>query len=331
MRLSPNSFRTARLTIIFTMALSLYSCAATNALKSSAGKRSIEKNLWQYENRYISIVPQVSRNAPPNDQPVRFTPQQVGIMLDSLTVTLIPKKRFLTRKNQEKQTVPVFTDKELEVLSEVFSRGLKMAGPRDDIVFSVTGNHAYLFGGMVKKRLVTTGRIFYRDGNLNIIFGEIHGNFQESRGAGSLVVYPSEIPKPPTRTSTPSHKWTFVANAGVRYHIDEGRARINWVAIDPLVTCAKFEEKRRKAEKAATAVKPEMTTTFPLDKPSTQFKTAPDREIEAGPDTAEKFVPIAPPTRLREQLRELKWLHDEGLVSDDIYQKKVEELLDKNL
>jgi len=331
MRLPPNSSRFARLTIIFIMVLSVYSCAVTKALESSSGERSIEKNLWQYENRYIRIVPQSIRNAPPNDQPVKFTPQQVGIMIDSLTVTLIPEKRYFTRKSLERQIVPVFTDQELEVLSEAVSSGLEEAGPRDDIVFALTGNHSYLFAGAVKERLVTTGRIFYRDGKLNIIFGAIQADFQESRGAGALVAYPSEVPKPPTRASTPSRKWTFVTNAGVRYHIDEGRARINWVAIDPLVTCAKFEEKRRKTEKAATAAKPETATTFPLDKPSTQFKTAPDREIEAGPDTAEKFVPIAPPTRLREQLRELKWLHDEGLVSDDIYQKKVEELLDKNL
>lgn len=331
MRLSPNSSRTARLTIIFIIALSVYSCAATNALKSSAGECSTEKNLWQYENRYIRIVPQVSSNAPPNDHPVRFTPQQLGIMLDSLTVTLIPKKRYFTRKSLERQTVPVFTDQELRVLSEAVSSGLEKAGPRDDIVFAVTGNHAYLFGGWVNERLVTTGRIFYCDDNLNIIFGEIHGDFQESRGAGALVAYPSEIPKPPTRASTPSRKWTFVTNAGVRYHVDEGRARINWVAIDPLVTSAKFEEERKKAEKAGAAAAPVTTTTLPPEKPSSQVKTAPAREIEAGPDTAEKFVPVAPATHLREQLKELKRLHDEGLVSDEIYQKKVEELLDKNL
>ena len=52
------------------------------------------------------------------------------------------------------------------------ARALSQAGPNEDVTFVVVGQRKAVYG-LAKQRKVTTGRVFYREGKLNIIFGKM--------------------------------------------------------------------------------------------------------------------------------------------------------------
>jgi hypothetical protein len=202
--------------------------------------------LWKWQDRYVRIEPQAALKASPNDHPIDFTPQQIGIMLDALRVVTPQRKHFFSRKKQDPEKgAPVFADRELEVLSDALSRGLAKAGPREDIVFVTTGNYNRAFGGVLKEREVNTGRVFYVDGKLNIIFGEIRGQFSEARGAGAMVAYPAVNPVPGSRKASVPHEWNIVLEPGVSLYQHNRVSRSDWVLIDPDTSVARYEEKQK--------------------------------------------------------------------------------------
>jgi hypothetical protein len=313
--------------------------------------------LWKWHERYVLIEPQATSNAPPNDHPVNFTPEQIGMMLDALHVVTPQRKRFFTRKKPDPEGgAPVFADSELEVLSDALSRGLAKAGPREDIVFVTTGNYDVAFGGVLKERQVNTGRVFYLDGKLNIIFGEIRGKFSEDRGAGALVAYPAVNPVPGSRQASVPHEWVIVPEPGVSLYENQRGSRSDWVLIDPGAAVARYEEKQKlealsgeeglsplaeETERLAAEQEELSRKIQQLEQDVQTGKTpvAETRPPETRPPEAEKTTtpeaaavePAPAEDSLEQRLRVLKRLRDEGLISEEIYNAKVKELLDESL
>ena len=130
------------------LGVTLWSCAVV-------GTSETNKTLWSYEDRYVRIEPQdSSSNTPPNEHPVTLPAAQLRAVLGALQVTLPKKSGLFSRSADKNETVPVFTDKELDVLSEAIARGLAQAGSRQDITFLTVGNHRFIFGDFIKKRQV---------------------------------------------------------------------------------------------------------------------------------------------------------------------------------
>jgi len=319
--------------------------------------RASSVQLWKWQQRYVRIEPQAASNAPANNHPVDFTSQQIGIMLDALRVVLPQRKRFFSRDKPASETgEPVFADSELEVLSDSLSRGLARAGPREDIVFVTTGNYDRAFGGVLKEREVNTGRVFYVDGKLNIIFGEIRGQFSEPRGAGAMVAYPAVNPVPGSRNASVPHEWNIVPEPGVSLYEHNRVSRSDWVLIDPDTSVARYEEKQKlealsgeeglsplaeETERLAAEQEELRQKVRQLEQDAQSGKTpvAATRPPETPPPEAEKTAMpkatvIAPATSngsLEQRLTVLKRLLDQDLISEDIYNAKVKELLNENL
>jgi hypothetical protein len=302
-------------------------------------------HLWKWHERYVAIEPQATPNAPPNDHPVNFTAEQIGMMLDALSVVLPQKKRFFTRKKEDPAGgEPVFADNELEVLSDSLSRGLAKAGPREDIVFVTTGNYGVAFGGVLKERQVNTGRAFYKDGKLNIIFGAIRGKFMEDRGAGSMVAIPAVNPVPGTRQATVPHEWNLVLGPGVNLYENQRGSRTDWVQIEPAAAVARFEEKQklealsgkeglsplaeeterlaaeqeelsRKIRQLEEDVKSGKTPAAETPAPAA-VKTPAPAAIKTPVPAAAAVEPAPAEGSLEQRLRTLKRLRDEGLTLD---------------
>ena len=78
---------------------------------------------------------------------------------------------------------------EARVLSKFLAVGLAEAAPDEDVTFAVIGMHRGLGVGLfgrdlfAKSQKATTGRVFYFNGRLNIIFGVIHKDIQQPRPA----------------------------------------------------------------------------------------------------------------------------------------------------
>ena len=309
--------------------------------------------LWKWQERYVRIEPQDISNAPRNEHPINFTPQQIGIMLDALRVVTPQRKKFFSRnKGDPQEGAPVFADRELEVLSDALSRGLAKVGPREEIVFITTGNYNRAFGGILKERTVNTGRVFFVNGKLNIIFGEIRGKFSEARGAGSMVAYPAVNPVPGSRQSSVKHEWEIVLEPGISLYEKDRLTRSDWVLIDPDTTVTRYQQKlEREAIVDAARLTPLAEETERLaaeqeelrrkvrqleqdaQSNTTKVLKVPPSEVEKTTTTrkAAAMKPTPAESLLEQRLKILKRLLDQGLVSVEIYNTKVKELLDENL
>ncbi len=267
--------------------------AAPNPNASSGGE-----TLWRWQGRYVRIVPQDTSDAPPNDHPARLTPQELAPLLTALQVTRPTKRRF-NRKISEHHQLPVFGDQELETLARALSRGLARAGPRQDIVFFITGDHDAGVRGMFKNHDVNTARAFLRDGKLNLIFGEVHGSY-----SGRAVADTG------SRRSTADPPWVLVTAEGIRYHTQGDRVRRDWVVIDP---SAVLEQYRRRGWQIPAV------------------GAGPVGGGSATPDPTAADARPSVTTHLAAQLRVLKDLRGQGLITEEIYKERVHRLLDEQL
>lgn len=260
--------------------------------------------LWQWKDRFVRIEPQDQPDAPPNDHPARLTPQELLPLLSALQVTRSAKRRF-NRKISEDWQLPVFTDQELETLAQALSKGLAEAGPREDITFFITGDHDAGVRGMFRNHDVNSARVFFRDGDLNIIFGAIHGAY-----SGRAVEDTG------SREGAASRAWALVPASGIHYQQQGDIARKDWVVIDPQTILDQYRQRGWHISGEAGEVPPDL----PL--PAT-----PSTGAESATGTP-KAAPAAP---LEVQLGVLKDLRERGLITDEMYKERVHRLLDERL
>jgi hypothetical protein len=259
-----------------------------------------DEKLWQWKDRYVRIEPQDTPDAPSNDHPARLIPQELLPMLSALQVTRPSKRRFNRKINEDRQ-LPVFTDQELETLAQALSKGLARAGPREDVTFFITGDHDAGVRGMFRNHDVNSARVFFRGGELNIIFGEIHGTY-----SGRAVEDTGSREGPAARP------WALVPASGIRYHRQGDSARKDWVVIDPRTVLDQYRERGwHISGKAGEPVRGE--------------PAPPD----ASPATDTPKASTGAP--LEAQLGALKDLRERGLITEEIYKERVHRLLDEQL
>jgi hypothetical protein len=178
-----NSIRsTFRRLCCLVMAL-LLTCAVTGCSTMSSyipfiGKKKQQetfvKNLWSSGEQYVAIVKQDSQQGVavrPNQHITEISVERVRTMLESMEI----------RSTDKDRNMPLFNEDEIKILSEYIPVGLALSGPDEDVTFAVIGLYVEALG-VLKKREVTTGRVFYQDGRINIIFGDIHRELKETMG-----------------------------------------------------------------------------------------------------------------------------------------------------
>ena len=105
------------------------------------------------------------------------------------------------------------------------------------MTFSTIGSHPRTAGGLVKDPGVNAGRVFYDDGKLNVIFGELQSGYRKRNVYGQRTE--DFTPRQQgSRSKAEEHEWVLVARPGVELHSDEGGVRNDWVAIDSTVIAA---------------------------------------------------------------------------------------------
>jgi len=130
-----------------------------------------EKYVWQSRDQFVAISEQdgPESSTSPNDQPASLSSEQVRNALSSMVLST----------NDKHKQLPVFNQTEIDMLSQYIPEALHQAGPREDVTFAIVG-HFSSFADFLKVRKVTTGRVFYKDGKLNIIFGIVHRDIKEN-------------------------------------------------------------------------------------------------------------------------------------------------------
>jgi hypothetical protein len=130
----------------------------------SADDRSgpVVSTVYQGQYAYVRIERAEPPAGGPNDHPASLAPADVRAALAALEV----ERRGSGRR-------PVFTKGELDELAAPLAAALAAAGPEEDVTFAVTARRAPLV-----PQTVTTGRLFYGGGRLNVIFGLVREEFE---------------------------------------------------------------------------------------------------------------------------------------------------------
>ncbi|HZV82696.1 MAG TPA: SHOCT domain-containing protein [Geobacteraceae bacterium] len=175
-----------------------------------------ERNmLWQSREQFLALESQdKGETGPPapNDHPAVITEEQLTTLLAQLTL----------RAADGSAPEPLFTRKSLETLAPKIVLGLRQAQPSEDLTFAVIGLHEALYG-LAKVPRVTTGRLFVKNGRLNLIVGLAQRDVNEredrrlapftpgSRKAAAAGDWLLQVPTKPTGYNMARRDWVTVA------------------------------------------------------------------------------------------------------------------------
>jgi hypothetical protein len=282
------------LLLLITICLGTAGCSL---FKSSAAKAGEDRTLWHSREQRVQIVKQDSVKggvATQNDHPIVLDSGQIRNGLASLYVRL----------TENDKSVSVFTGPELDVLSGKLSEGLAQAGPNEDVTFVVIGQRKAVYG-LAKQRKVTSGRVFYREGKLNIIFGKMIDDIREHADERYSPLTPG------SRTQPVSHKWILEEQPEARYYASGGILRGDWLVLD-LATMAAQEAMGNKSVRGAA----EESGASPRESVFYENRQAPAAAVK-------------PAKTLEERLIILNELKNKKLITEEEYKAKRSSLLNE--
>jgi hypothetical protein len=262
--------------------------------------------VWEgSKDQWVRLAPRDDAGAPPNEHPAQIAPAEVTAALASLSVA------------EDDGTEPIFTSQEAGQLGEAVSRALAQARPDQDVTFRSAGSRSLTSGKVLKGVSVNSGRIFRQGGQLNLIFGDVRTKSRTKAIYGQWEEEFSE-PRPAVRGANPGHEWRVVAPEGV----EQRNARDDWLAFDTAQLAALSAAAVAPAAAAATppAAAPAVA------QPAQAAPAAPAPAAPAAPPTATSPA-LSPEADMERRLRTLKDLREKGLITEEAYRAKIEEIL----
>jgi hypothetical protein len=179
-------------------------------------------------NQYIKFGKQDTVKYGGNEHPVELDEKEIFYTLKALQYE---EKSFLSGTETLKA---VFTSLQTKVLSQSLAKGLRNAKPDQDIIFVLEKAESKMLG--LKEKSFNAGRIFYKDGKLNIIMGEYEFFRSEAfekqydPGGQSGVPYNFHFGKR-TRKTRIFQDVHFKAT-GVNIKAINGERRSDWLVMD---------------------------------------------------------------------------------------------------
>lgn len=266
------------------------------------------KIVWQLEEQFISLVPQDNQgSAAENNQPAEVSVDMLGKMLFAISISEKKKTRFSFDNKKVQIGSPLFTEDEVEKLAEIFVQALASASPREDILFRSHGGKQAL-GGIARFKKINTGRAFWLDNKLNIIFGEVHSNSKTKWVYGKKQKDTAKRIFGSRTRESEKVEVAFIEAPGISYYNDShGKMRSDWIVIDPHALAADH-----------------------VELPAKQHKEG-DRQVEKPIAVQQQTTDITTPSQslLKQQLQELKELREQDLITEEIYQRKIKQLVDE--
>jgi hypothetical protein len=227
--------------------------------------------------RYVRLVT-IETGAGANDHPHSINAQQLQARLAALTAT-----GNLIISDDE---TPLFTDDEVAEIATPIAAALSRARPDQDVIFQSAGARG-LFRSYSEPSY-TTGRLFVKDGKLNLIVGVAHERPDASVAETLRPKYPVG-----SRNAARQSGWQLAEEKGERV---EGRQ--DWIAL-PLGS----------APALATPV--EAIETAPASEPSPPAQTVDERTRE-----------------FENRLRVLDDLKARQLITDEEYRQRRQAILE---
>ncbi len=249
------------------------------------------KTIWERDGEYVRLIDRGSARGARNNHPAKITPQTLTTILASLKVAPENKKPDDTVVNIElNKAISLFSPAATQRFGKALAAAFRRAGPDQDIVFQGKDNTSLV--GFLKKPVHTTGRVFWKNRRLNIIFGSVHKSIVKRWLFGREVGLANPPRKAERGVMVTNPGYRIALTPGVRHMKTRGgKTRPDWIVIDPDIALAP-----------------------PIDEFAASARPAERRP--AGP-------------LLEDRLRRLKKLRRDGLISEKDYQRKVRRILDE--
>lgn len=306
-RPSPRAWRIATMSARYVVGFLI--CASI----AHAASNSI---IWESGDQIVQLAGQDDDSAPPNDHPITTTANEIAAMLEMLRVRYADEEPDVT-------TVAVFTRDEIDNLGKAIASGLGRAAASQDVIFHVIGSQRVSGGWFARRNRVSAGRIFYRDGELNIIFGQVQTPYRKKNvyGRTDEDFYPRNYG---SRASATKHEVAFLTNNATRLHQGGAGERQDWIVIDPVAVVAggSHVDKADSRTAQTAAAPPVVPAETPAMPPAANSSDPP---IEQHPGTYAQ--PVPPVADVEQRLEALKRLRDRELISEEAYQSKMKEIL----
>jgi hypothetical protein len=288
-------------------AYALLACGCAGARDSAAPEGVV---VWEAsKEQWVRLEPRDAAGSPPNDHPAQVEAGEITGTLASLRVVV------------DESAEPIFTSSEATQLGEAIARALAQAQPDQDVAFRSVGSRPLTSGKVLKGVSVNTGRVFRQDGKLNLILGDVRARAKTKSVYGQWEEDFSK-PRPAIRSASAEHEWKVVAPAGV----EQRNGRDDWLAFDDsqLAGLAAAAVGAAPATTASPATAPAVAS--PSSAPAAAAPMA--APAPAAPPAPAAAAPAADPEAdMERRLRTLKDLRDKGLITEEAYRAKIEEIL----
>jgi hypothetical protein len=292
------------------------------------GKEPEGTYLFQGGKQYVKLVKREQEDgaarAAVNDHPAELGADQVATVLGMITMQ--HTGGVIVEKTE---ALPVFSEREIQTLAPHISRGLARAQPDEEIIFMVAGRHP----GMIAKEVMgSTGRVFYADGKLNLILGEVHkpmmdkGQKERALAAGcgdcpmdERVIYF----RPASRNKAGKVPEPISTIAGVDFKKQGNKVRGDWLVLDVPTIVANVERQKNRLppalEKERREAKLEAARAAAERRQMREEMARMRKEMQSGGGASGGSV--------EERLATLDNLKEKGLISAEEYESRRRDIL----
>jgi hypothetical protein len=323
-RFSPNLPRS--LALVLAGSLFASTAAALDLLPSFFEKPRITATIWELGEQFVNLV-EIEKGAAPNDHPATLDPIEVEQALASLQLWT---KGGVFR---DEQSTPVFSKSQAGSIARFVVDALSKASPQEDVTFNLRG-YADVLLSVAKEREWTTGRVFVKDGKLNLIIGEYHKRIDKGKknveGSFGITEDYRDVNFDIAGRNSKGHMPGRIANtAGVELGAE---SRPDWVSIEVLkaakayrdvqtpVAQRKEEEKMRNEAAKLTLERREMREEMARMR----------KELQTLREGGAAGAGAASSTQsLEERLGKLQQLLDKGLISADDFKQRKRAILEE--
>ena len=290
------------------------------ALLAAAASRADEEDLYKSGlNAYIRLSEQDSGTVP-NQHPVTLDGAAMG---DALSIIQVWEKNWFKPNEAQK----VFSTEQARLLGQYIALGLSKATPGQDIIFALARTDKG-FLSVMREVSYTSGRAFFANGKLNVIIGEFRrlpDKFQERANASSGAPEVKYFFAHGKRAKPSDFKLAVVTGEGIESHTVGGGIRRDWFEIDikqaAASLAARVAQEKQSAGGADSEAMRQEAARLAQERREMRLEMARmRRDMEQGTGT--------PATESAEQrLKTLEELQKKGMISDEEYARKREEIL----
>lgn len=280
-----------------------------------------ENIIWKSGlNLYFKYVAQDSSKFGKNDHPVILDEKSINQALKSLE--FIEKGFFLGETIRT-----VFQVSQVNLLSKQLAKGLKNAKSGQDIIFVMEGGSRKLI--LLNEKNFVAGRVFYKEGKLNIILGEYdkarNTEFERQYDPSGSAAVPYSFNYGQRSRGSRHFKGAMVGVAGVENKKFGKKLRQDWLIIDIEIASksylAKLEQRHNPSAKRDASLEIEAAK---LARERRQMRLEMARMRK---DMQQANMRSASKKTLEERINTLDELKKGALITQEEYDMKRKEIL----